>query len=143
MRSPDLCMRISDTLPPLFTRSPAPVEGVRVRTPLLYPDCGIVDVFVLERGDSLAATDFGEALGWLSLKSTSRQRSPRQQLLVRDVCQSLRIELFREQLVLREINTDTIGEAVLRVAQAVVRVSDLWFTLRSQLLQDTADEVDE
>ena len=36
-----------------------------------------------------------------------------------------------------------LGESVLRVAQAAIRVSDLWFTLRSQSLQTTADEVDE
>ena len=31
----------------------------------------------------------------------------------------------------------------MRVAQAAVRVSDLWFTIRSQALQTTADEVEE
>jgi hypothetical protein len=46
-------------------------------------------------------------------------------------------------LTLRSVANDALGEAVLRVAQAVVRVSDLWFTLRSQSLQTTADEADE
>ena len=32
---------------------------------------------------------------------------------------------------------------MLRIAQAAVRVSDVWFTLRSQALQTTTDEVDE
>ena len=139
----DLCKKVSDTLPPLFTCSPAPVEGVRVRTPLLYPDGGVVDVYVLDRGAHFTVTDFGDALGWLGLQSISRQRSPKQQLLVRDVCQSLRIQLLHDQLVLNEVKHEDIGEAVLRVAQAVIRVSDVWFTLRSQSLQSTAEEVDE
>ena len=138
-----LCARVSSTLPPLFACAPAPVEGVRVRTPLLYPDGGVVDVFVLERTDTFSVTDFGEALGWLGLQSTGRQRSPKHQFLVQDVCQTLRIELFQEQLVLREIKGEDLSEAVLRIAQAVVRVSDLWFTLRTQAFQNTADEVDE
>ena len=139
----ELCGSIGRTLPPLFVCSPAPQEGVRVRTPMLYPDGGVVDVFVLERGGSYLVTDFGDALGWLSLQSVSRRRSPKQQTLIQDVCQTLRIALVDDQLVLRSVSDDALGESVVRVAQAAVRVSDLWFTLRSQSLQNTADEVDE
>ena len=36
---------------------------------------------------------------------------------------------------------DVVGEAFLRVAQAVVRVADLWFTLRARAVETVADEV--
>ena len=139
----ELCAAIGQSLPPLFVCSPAPQEGVRVRTPMMYPDGGIVDVFVLDRGSRYTVTDFGDALGWLELQSVSRNRSPKQQMLIQDVCQTLRVELFQDQLVLRSVTNDVLAESVLRVAQAAVRVSDLWFTLRSQSLQTAADEVDE
>ena len=139
----ELCASIGRTLPGLFVCSPAPQEGVRVRTPMLYPDGGIVDVFVLESGDRYTVTDFGDALGWLGLQAVSRQRSTKQQMLIRDVCQTLRIDLFQGQLVLRSVTNDALGESVLRLAQAVVRVCDLWFTFRGQSFQSTADEVDE
>lgn len=128
---------------PLFVCSPAPQEGVRVRTPMLYPDGGVVDVFVLDRGNRYIVTDYGDALGWLGSQLISRRLSPKQLFLVEDVCQTLRIQLFHRQLVIREIKGEALGESVLRVAQAVVRVSDLWFTVRSQSFQNTADEVDE
>lgn len=143
MTSTELCVSIARTLPPLFVCSPAPVEGVRVRTPLMYPDGGVVDVFVLDRDRGYTITDFGDALGWLGLQSVSSQRSRRQQSLIEDVGQTLRIEIVQEQLVLRSVAPDALAESVLRIAQAAVRVSDLWFTLRSQSLQTTADEVDE
>ena len=143
MNENELCASVGRTLPPLFVCSPAPHEGVRVRTPLLYPDGGVVDVFVLQRGAGYTVTDFGDALGWLGLQSISRRRTRRQEILVQDVCQTLRIQIFQNQLVLREVVEDTLGEAVLRIAQAAVRVSDLWFTIRGHLLQDTEDEVDE
>ena len=143
MNSSDLCSILAPSLPPLFVCSEGGHEGVRVRTPMLYPDGGVVDVFVLERGNGYAVTDFGDALGWLWLQSISRRRSARQELLVQDVCQTLRIDLFNDQLVVREVTPNTLGEAVLRVAQAAVRVSDLWFTLRSQTFQNTGDEVAE
>ena len=45
--------------------------------------------------------------------------------------------------MLRDVPRGALGDSVLRVAQAAVGVSDLWFTLRSQAIQTTADEVDE
>lgn len=143
MTSSDLCTAISEALPALFECTPAPVEGIRVRTPMMYPDGGIVDVFVLERGGGYTVTDFGDSVGWLDLQSVSSQRSRRQQMLLEDVCQTLRIELFQEQLVLRSVASDGLAESVLRVAEAAVRVSDLWFTLRSQSLQSTSDDVED
>ena len=139
----ELCASIGKSLPQLFVCSPAPQEGVRVRTPMLYPDGGVVDVFVLERGNSYIVTDFGDALGWLGIQSVSLGRSPKQQMLIQDVCQTLRIDLYEDQLMLRSVQEGALGESVIRLAQAAVRVCDLWFTFRSQNFQTTADEVDE
>ena len=142
MNSVQLCVSIANALPELFQCSPAPQEGVRVRTPLLYPDGDVVDVFVLERDGDYIVTDYGDALGWLSTQSVSARRSPRQQLLVDDICQTLGIGLNNGQLTLQARSDIALGEAVIRLAQAAVRVSDLWFTFRSRAPQTTADEVD-
>ena len=138
----ELCAQIAITLPPLFECSPAPYEGVRVQTPLMYPDGGIVDVFILERQDGYVLTDFGEALGWLRLQSTNDSLSARQSKFVDDVCRTLGIRLTRGQLTLRINKNDALGEAVLRLAQAVVRVSDIRFTFQRQRLQTTAKDVE-
>lgn len=143
MNAVNLCTSLQKAMPPLFVCSPAPQEGVRVRTPMLYPDGGVVDVFVLEKNGRYVVTDFGDALGWLDLQSVSQKRTKRQDALIQDVCLTLRIEKTSDQLLLRDVSDGALGESVLRVAQAVVRVSDLWFTLRSQVIQTTADEVDE
>ena len=143
MNSIEVCAFLGRSLSPLFECSPAPMEGVRVRTPMMFPDGGIVDVFVLERSDGFTVTDFGDALGWLHMQSVSRGRTRRQELLIEDVCQTLNVQLFRGQLILRNVNSEELGEAVIRLGQAVVRVSDIWFTMRSQTFQTTADEVEE
>ena len=122
MNSDKLCAAVGKTLP-LFECSPAPQEGVRVRTPLMYPDGGIVDVFVLERDDGYMVTDFGDALGWLHMQSESMQQSQEQRLMVEDLCRTLGIELHSGQLVLRSDADDTLEKTVLRVAQAVASVS--------------------
>ena len=138
MNSNELCSTVGRSLPPLFVCSEAEPGGVRVRTPMLYPDGGVVDVFVLSRGNGYDVTDFGDALGWLWLQSVSPRRSARQEALARDVCQTLRIELFNDQLVVRGVTQDALGEAVIRVAHAAVQVSD-----RSQAFQTAADKVEE
>ena len=113
MNAAALCTTLQQAVPPLFVCSPAPQQGVRVRTPMLYPDGSVVDVFVLERSDGFLVTDFGDALDWLGLQSVSRRRSPKQEALIQDVCQTLRIERFRDQLLLREVTSGALGESVL------------------------------
>lgn len=132
---------IRETLPPLFECAPAPREGVRVRTPLTYPDGGMVDVFVLARDGGYKITDFGQTLGWLRMQSAGARRSPGQNRMVEDVCETLGIELDHGQLILRAGPPNALGESVLRLAQAAVRVSDLWFTLRVRAAETAADEV--
>ena len=138
----ELCVSLGRSLPPLFECSPSPMEGVRVRTPMMYPDGGIVDVFILERGEAYTMTDFGEALGWLQMQSVSRSLTNRQDALIGDVCRTLRVELFQGKLVLRNVKSEELGDAVIRLAQAVVRVSDVWFTMQPRRIKTTADEVE-
>jgi len=143
MNAAALCTTLQQAVPPLFVCSPAPQQGVRVRTPMLYPEGNIVEVYVMERKGGFLVTDIGDALDWLGLQTVSQRRSPKQEALILDVCHTLPIDRFRDQLLLREVTSGALGESVFWVAQAAVRVVDLWFTLRSQAVQTVADEVDE
>lgn len=95
-----------------------------MRTPLMYPDGGVVDVFILQRNGGLTITDLGESLGWLRMQSASKSRSLKQNRMIGDVCQTLGLELERGQLVLRVAADAAVGDSVLRVAQGAVRVSE-------------------
>ncbi len=125
MNASEICAYVSPVLPSLFECAPAPSEGVRVRTPLLYPDGGVVDVFVLERGDSYVVTDYGEALGWLRQRSVSNRLTKDQQSMVDDVCHTLRLELIQGQLTRRGVGMNGLANAIVEVAQASVRVADV------------------
>ncbi|RMG96404.1 MAG: DUF1828 domain-containing protein [Deltaproteobacteria bacterium] len=140
MNAKELCTRLRASGPPLFECSPAPRDGIRVRTPFMYPDGGMIDVFVLQRGNRVEVTDFGEALGWLRMQSARGRFSPKQRRLIGDVCLTLGVELFKGQLVRRADEVE-LSDAVLRVAQAALRVADLWFTMRTRSVESTADEV--
>src|SRR3989344_344468 len=136
----NVCEVLTHKLGTLFECKPHK-EFVRVRTPFLYPDGGVIDVFVRLHDDHFTVTDLGEALGWLRLQSVSAQRSPKQQRLLQDVCLTLGIELFRGQLLLRGDEPAQLSDRILRLGQAVLRVSDLWFTTRTRSVESVTDEV--
>ena len=48
--------------------------------------------------------------------------------MIEDTCQTLGVALHRGKILLRLGSVAVIAEAVLRVGQAAVRVSDLWLT---------------
>jgi hypothetical protein len=140
MNPNELCAVLRADHSPLFECSAAPKEGIRVRTPFLYPDGGVIDVFVIERDGNFTVTDFGEAVGWLRMQSIGGQPSPKQRRMIEDVCITLGVELFRGQLAMR-CGAQGLSQAVVRLGQAVLRVSDLWFTLRTRAAETVSDEV--
>jgi len=109
----------------------------------MYPDGGLVDLFVTAHEGEYRVTDFRETLGWLRTQSASLRRSPKQNQMTADTCQTLGGTLDQGQLILRAEKAEALGEVVLRLGQAAVRVSDLWFALRGRAAQAIADEVDE
>ena len=77
------------------------------------------------------------------MQSASGKLSPNQRGMVDDVCLTLGIALERGQLTLRCGAAPELGEAVQRVAQGVLRVSDIWFTSRTRSMETIGDEVDQ
>ncbi len=122
---------ISGGLPDLFECSPAPKEGVRVRTPMMLPDGDLVDVFVLERDGECIVTDFGDTLGWLWQRSHRSSLTKKQLAMVDDACFTLGVELRDGQLVIRGVPSERVVKAVLRLGQAAMRVADVSFVFPS------------
>lgn len=127
----ELCIAIREGLPALFECTPAPMEGVRVRTPMMYPDGSVVDVFVLDRGGDHVVTDFGTTLSWLRTQSARGSITSKQQGMIEDVCRSIGVERHNGQLVLRCAEGESLADSLLLLSQAAVRVSDVWFTFPS------------
>lgn len=142
MSIPDLCEALRATLPALFQCSLAPQGAVRVRTPFLYPDGDVIDVFVEERGDDYLLTDYGEALGWLRAQSFGDDLTVSQTRMTQDICVTLGVEFDRGQLTLHDMDALALSDAVHRVGQAMVRVADIWFTFQPRDLKTIGDEVD-
>ena len=126
----------------LFTYSPSN-QYIRIRTPFLYPDGDVIDLYYKEDGEYVILTDLGETLGWLRMQTTDQRKSSQQRQFINDICLNLDVQLYRGMLTIRLKRTDDLAQAVMRLCQATLRVSDLWFIFRSQAHELKFDEIDE
>ena len=122
-----LCEDLQTGIGPLFTCSEQG-EYLRVRTPYLYPDGDYIDLFCKAEGGVLTVSDLAETTGWLRMQSATLHRSSEQRQLIEDVCVTHGIEFHRGMLQARCRSVEELAQVVTRVAQAALRVSDLWFT---------------
>lgn len=106
----------------------APAGGIRVRTPYMYPDGDILDLFVLEDGTRYRLTDFGETVAWLRMRTGSAKLSPKRRAQINDTCQTHGVVNNRNQLELENVAASDLPRALVQLAAAAARVSDLWFT---------------
>ena len=142
MASDVLCAQIAMRIGELF--SCVPREGhVRIRTPFLYPDGDVIDLFA--RGDfpGMELSDFGETMQWLAMQTASDRRRKKQRQIVQDVCLTHGVEFFDGMLLLRVRTGDDLAAAIVRLGQAVLRIADLWFTFRLRAFEAATDEVEE
>ncbi|TKC99677.1 DUF1828 domain-containing protein [Polyangium fumosum] len=136
------CRLVVEQIGALFVCTPhAPY--IRMRTPLLYPDGDVIDIFVRPQGNAMLVTDLGESLRWLRTQTSAGRRSPKQQQMIQDVCQTHGIELFNGMLVLRDVEPAKLAGAVLGLGQAASRVGDIWFTMRTRTTQSVTDDVED
>ena len=135
-----LCRDLQRGIGALFTCSEQG-DYQRVRTPYLYPDGDNIDLFCKIEGDVVTVSDLAETTGWLRMQSTAVRRSPKQRRLIEDTCVTHGVEFYHGMLQARCRPGDELARVVTRVGQAALRVSDLWFTFRTQAVQSITDEV--
>ena len=116
-------------------------EYRRIRTPYLYPDGDNIDLFYRLDGDVAIITDLAETGRWLRMQTVSQRRSTKQRQLIEDICLTHGVEYYRGMLVARCRPGEVLAAVVTRVAQASLRVSDLWFTFRTRAVESVTDEV--
>jgi len=138
-----VCDAIAERMGELFTCTEHG-KYVRVRTPFYYPDGDVVDVFAAKAAEGQGThvlTDLGETMRWLGMQSLSSKRSPKQRRMIDDVCLTHGVQLFKGMLLVRVDPPEEIAKAVMRLGQAAVRVSDIWFTMRTRAVETVTDEV--
>ena len=119
---------LQDSLPDIFRCTETPSGSVRVRTRLTYPDGTLVDIFLMGRDDgAVVVTDYGDTIGWLRMRS-ARGLTRGQNRKIARVCQSLNVARAQNRVTVIAQDCRTLGEPVVRVAQAAVLISHIGFS---------------
>jgi hypothetical protein len=132
---------LSIQMPALFSWAPQG-DLQRIRTPYLYPDGDEIDLFLKAGPNGLfVVTDLGETLRWLRSQTLAARRTTKQNALLEDICLTHGVELFKGMLTARCHPGVALAAVITRLAQACLRVSDLWFTFRTRAVESVTDEV--
>ncbi|MFN3652603.1 MAG: DUF1828 domain-containing protein [Armatimonadota bacterium] len=121
---------------PIAREVDSPTPGLlRISTCFRYPDGGAIDVYV-EREDGfpelaqVKVSDLGETFAWLSDMAIDPWKTRRRRKFLEDVLRVLEVHHQNGELFRRVDGIPQIADAVLRVGQAALRVSDLIYTQR-------------
>lgn len=136
------CELMAQQLGLLFTCMPMN-KYIRIETPFLYPDGDIIDVFFQEQDDQILLTDLGETQRWLKMQTATQRKSLKQRQLLADICLTHEIEYNQGALITELKPSEDFASALIRLSQAMLRVSDLWFTFRNRVGESIVDEVDD
>lgn len=118
---------------------------VRVATPFSYPDGSKIDLFIEENLHGLKLSDMGQTVANLLDLHVKPWSSKKRIQAVTDICRSLDVELEGSELFTHvdSLDPNAISMAMVRLAQACIRVSDLALTQRFRLQSAYKDDIEE
>ena len=117
-------------LPALFAFEPEPMPdgSLALITPFVCEDGTTPYIFVAEQDGGYILSDGCEMLGGLSQRTGCQELSPKQHYVLDRICRETPgLEKNRGELTMRCDRPEELADAVLRLGQAMLRVSDLWF----------------
>lgn len=126
----------------LFTCSPLD-QYIRIRTPFLYPDNDLIDLYYREVDEDVILTDLGETLGWFKMQTVALEIAPELLQLINDICLDHGIEFSRGMLLLRLKQSDDLAEGIMRLSQATLKVLDIGSAFKDNVGESAVDEVED
>lgn len=131
-------------------RSVEPTHGghICIQTAFQYPDGGYIDVFIrrdaqLKLGGTIILSDLGQTTAWLLDLRLKPWLSEKRRRFLEDSLSVYGAHMEKGAVEIELTPTDSLGSAVLRLAQACLRMSDLMFTQRSSVETVFKDRVED
>jgi hypothetical protein len=118
-------------------------DFLKIRTPLLYNDGDVIDVFVKSKSDGFVITDLGETMRWLTNQMVSTSLSDRQTEIINKTLKFHKISEYKGMFITKVQNEDDISEAILNLSQAIARISDITFTFTGRSNSSFYQEVNQ
>src|SRR5271169_114649 len=104
-------------------------DKLRLATPFKYPDGSNIDVFLWSARDlfnGYVLSDLGQTASYLFDLQIKAQTTKRRKQIIADICDALNVQNENGELriLLPEENREQIPSAIVRLAQACIRVAD-------------------
>lgn len=97
-----------------------------VKTPYLYPDNDVIDIFIKEKEEGLLLTDLGETIGWLLNRSISDSLNDQ---FIADTLAIYNVQRYRGLLIKRVDDSqplDTLFTAIDELCQAIIHLTNYY-----------------
>lgn len=101
-------------------------DYTRVRGPCTYPDGDTIEFYIKETASGIEISDLCETVSWIRRNTAPETLSDEQITLINEICEETRIKFERGMLFALCDSTEGIADALTRVAQAAVRIADLY-----------------
>lgn len=122
---------------------------IRIETRFRYPDGGSIELWFVQDTESLPQlrtvpklSDLGETMTWLFHAQVKPWTSEKRRLFVQDVLSLYEIEREGGELMRRIDDVGQLGDEIIRLGQACLRVSDLVFTKRMTISSSVTEHVE-
>jgi hypothetical protein len=122
---------------------------LRAATPFRYPDGSNIDVFfsfepsTLPQMAPITVTDLGQTVSHLLDMHIKTWATKKRKQVVSDVCKALGVTQRNGEFLVEVESLSGISDAIVRVCQACIRVSDLIFTQRLSAPVSFQDDIEE
>jgi len=118
-------------------------DYITIQTPFIFPDGDVIELYYQDTPAGGLLTDFGETLRWLGGQTPAQRRTKRHLQLIEDTCSTHHVKLDDNQVSVAVSRPELMAEAITRLAQAAIRITDVSFTFRPRQFESFADEVHE
>lgn len=111
-----------------------------ISTPFSYPDGDDIELFLENRTDYLLLTDMGETLRYLDTYLLDITSTNKRKMIINDVVKSNNL-LFNKGIIYAIVkNENRILDAIFNMSQAIIRISDVLYTMKGQSLAAFEEE---
>ncbi len=142
MKCADFRRILRKELPPLYECEERE-EKLAIVTPVEYPDGDYVELFVIPEDDGYVLTDLAETTATLASYKFNLKGSQKRFKLFQQILKAHGVHYFQGELRIPFQDESELPQALVRLTQAVVQVSDLLFTMRYGAGTSFREEVEE
>ena len=99
-------------------------ERVQIRTPFVFPDGDLIDLYWRDTDAGPVVSDLGDTYGWLFINGGNDGLTAEQNRAYDEACQTYGVER-RGGVLLARVSDGKVADAVVRLAQAITAVSQV------------------